>query len=215
MRYLDCWFVVLLLSPIAQAEKGPHQQKWQQIQTPTEPQIQTQEVYRLLERIQKGLSSHFLISVDPQAGQTVRLDNTRIFIEVTASTGVLAVWGIHHYLKYNCGWHLSWDTYRVSDCPWESPVSFNLTANDRFRYYQNVCTPGYSFTFWQWPQWEAHIDWMALNGINLPLAFTAQEYIWIQVYKQVSKNSILYRGQKANSNNIFKNRSTLIVTKGS
>ena len=112
------------------------------------------------------------------------MDNTRIFIEVTASTGVLAVWGIHHYLKYDCGWHFSWDTYRVSDCPWESPVSFNLTANDRFRYYQNVCTPGYSFTFWQWPQWEAHIDWMALNGINLPLAFVGQEAIWERVYEK-------------------------------
>ena len=27
---------------------------------------------------------------------------------------------------------------------------------------------------------------MALNGINLPLAFTAQEAIWLKVYKQVN-----------------------------
>ena len=26
---------------------------------------------------------------------------------------------------------------------------------------------------------------MALNGINMPLAFTAQEAIWIRVYQQV------------------------------
>ena len=64
-------------------------------------------------------------------------------------------------------------------------AAFNLSWNDEFRYYQNVCTPGYSFAFWQWPQWQAHIDWMALNGINLPLAFTAQEYIWLKVYQQV------------------------------
>ena len=60
-----------------------------------------------------------------------------------------------------------------------------LTANDKIRYYQNVCTPGYTFAFWQWTDWEKHIDWMALNGINLPLAFTAQEAIWIRVYKKV------------------------------
>lgn len=52
----------------------------------------------------------------------------------------------------------------------------------RFRYYQNVCTPGYSSTWWKWPQWEKNIDWMALNGINLALAFTAQEAIWNKVY---------------------------------
>ena len=65
-------------------------------------------------------------------------------------------------------------------------ADFVLTSNDRWRYYQNVCTPGYTFVFWQWPQWEAHIDWMALNGINMPLAFTAQEAIWLRVYQQVS-----------------------------
>ncbi len=28
---------------------------------------------------------------------------------------------------------------------------------------------GYSFVWWDWKDWEKHIDWMALNGINLPL----------------------------------------------
>lgn len=30
----------------------------------------------------------------------------------------------------------------------------------------------YSSTWWDWPRWEREIDWMAMNGINLPLAFT-------------------------------------------
>ena len=52
----------------------------------------------------------------------------------------------------------------------------------RFRYYQNVCTVSYSMSWWNWTRWEREIDWMALNGINLPLAFTAQESIWQKVY---------------------------------
>uniref|UniRef100_A0A8C5WDK7 Alpha-N-acetylglucosaminidase n=1 Tax=Leptobrachium leishanense TaxID=445787 RepID=A0A8C5WDK7_9ANUR len=52
----------------------------------------------------------------------------------------------------------------------------------RFRYYQNVCTSSYSFVWWNWTRWEKEIDWMALNGINLPLAFTGQETIWQRVY---------------------------------
>ena len=32
----------------------------------------------------------------------------------------------------------------------------------------------YSMTFWNWDRWKAEIDWMALQGINLPLAFTGE-----------------------------------------
>jgi len=45
---------------------------------------------------------------------------------------------------------------------------------------------GYSSAWWQWHQWEKNIDWMALNGINLALAFTAQEAIWQRVYQELN-----------------------------
>ena len=32
----------------------------------------------------------------------------------------------------------------------------------------------YSMAYWDWERWEAEIDWMALQGINLPLAFTGK-----------------------------------------
>jgi alpha-N-acetylglucosaminidase len=35
--------------------------------------------------------------------------------------------------------------------------------------------------FWDWERWEREIDWMALQGINLPLAFTGMGRLyWIQ-----------------------------------
>jgi alpha-N-acetylglucosaminidase len=37
--------------------------------------------------------------------------------------------------------------------------------------------------WWDWKRWEKEIDWMALQGINLPLAFTGQEAIWQKVFK--------------------------------
>lgn len=51
----------------------------------------------------------------------------------------------------------------------------------RYRYYQNVCTQSYSFVWWDWARWEREIDWMALNGINLALAWSGQEAIWQRV----------------------------------
>ncbi len=53
---------------------------------------------------------------------------------------------------------------------------------NRFRYYQNVCTVSYTFVWWDWARWEQEIDWMAMHGINMPLAFNAQETIWQKVY---------------------------------
>ena len=43
-----------------------------------------------------------------------------------------------------------------------------------YRYYMNVCTASYSMAWWDWDRWQFEIDWMAMNGINLPLSFTGQ-----------------------------------------
>lgn len=51
-----------------------------------------------------------------------------------------------------------------------------------------MCTASYSSVWWDWPRWEREIDWMALNGINLPLAFTGQEALWQEVYRALGLN---------------------------
>lgn len=45
----------------------------------------------------------------------------------------------------------------------------------------NVCTVSYSMAWWDWARWEEELDWMAISGINLALAFTGQEHIWAQL----------------------------------
>ena len=32
--------------------------------------------------------------------------------------------------------------------------------------------------FWDWKRWEEELDWMALHGINLPLAAVGHECVW-------------------------------------
>ena len=51
-------------------------------------------------------------------------------------------------------------------------------------YYMNVCTYGYSLGFVGWDYWIKHLDWMALNGINLPLAFVGQEMVMMRVFME-------------------------------
>jgi alpha-N-acetylglucosaminidase len=52
----------------------------------------------------------------------------------------------------------------------------------KFRYAWNVCTPGYSFVWYGIEQWQFMIDWMALQGVNLPLAFNGQEAVLAKVF---------------------------------
>jgi len=49
-----------------------------------------------------------------------------------------------------------------------------------------------SFAWWDWTRWEKEIDWMALQGVNLPLAFTGQEAIWQKVFKVIFIPVYLY-----------------------
>lgn len=44
-----------------------------------------------------------------------------------------------------------------------------------------MCTHSYSYVWWDWARWEKEIDWMALNGLNLALAWNGQEAIWERV----------------------------------
>ena len=54
----------------------------------------------------------------------------------------------------------------------------------RYRYHMNVCTLGFSTAFWSLDDWHRHIDWMALHGINLPLASTGTEFVWWRTYTE-------------------------------
>lgn len=103
-------------------------------------------------------------------------------VSITGRNAVSLVWGVNYYLKSFCNCHISWDGDHLH-FPISLPlVNITIASSDKLRYYQNVCTSSYSFVWWDWKRWEREIDWMAFNGINLALAFTAQEAIWQRVY---------------------------------
>ena len=96
--------------------------------------------------------------------------------------------GLNHFLKYYCHADVGWiksDTYTLpAQMPKVSkPVTIKARVKDRF--FLNYCTFGYTMPWWKWDEWEHFIDWMALNGINLPLAITGQESIWYKVWTEM------------------------------
>lgn len=100
------------------------------------------------------------------------------------NAGSMAV-GLNRYLNRYCKVTVSW----YADVPVELPRVLpdvpgteRVTARVPQRFFLNYCTWGYTMPFWQWRDWERFIDWMALNGVNLPLAITGQEAVWYNVW---------------------------------
>ncbi|XP_069490537.1 alpha-N-acetylglucosaminidase [Ambystoma mexicanum] len=154
------------------------------------PQIQA--VQELLRRLIGGRAADFAVQVDSSLGaDTYRLSSLAGGqVQVVGGSGVAAATGLYSYLKSYCGCHISWSAAQLRVPSPLPPVKGTVivTAPNRFRYYQNVCTSSYSFVWWDWDRWEQEIDWMALNGINMPLAFTGQEAIWQRVYLRLGLN---------------------------
>ncbi|PIA33951.1 hypothetical protein AQUCO_03900072v1, partial [Aquilegia coerulea] len=98
-------------------------------------------------------------------------------IIIKGTTAVEIASALHWYLKYSCGAHISWDKTggaQLSSVP--NPGSLP-PVKDKGVIIQH------SYVWWDWERWEKELDWMALQGINLPLAFTGQEAIWEKVFK--------------------------------
>ncbi|XP_053121685.1 alpha-N-acetylglucosaminidase [Hemicordylus capensis] len=189
------WCLLLL------AVAGASGSRWESIvglQPEAEEAQQAAAVRDLLERL-VGLraASAFLVSVNRSLAGPGGLDTYRLSSEtqpgvvvVTGSSGVAAASGIYHYLKDFCGCHVSWSgtQLRLPDSLPPVPTEISVTSPNRLRFYQNVCTQSYSYVWWSWERWEREIDWMALHGINMALAFTGQEVIWQRVYLSLGLN---------------------------
>ena len=88
---------------------------------------------------------------------------------------------------------VSWDN---KDIRWPAQLPDagprRIVSPFRNHYYLNVVTYGYTMPYWTWERWEKEIDWMALHGIDMPLALVATEGIAIRVWKERNRR-ILYR----------------------
>lgn len=64
-----------------------------------------------------------------------------------------------------------------------------IFRNTEYSYFQNVVESSYSFAFYGWNEWEHLIDWQALSGINLALAYTGQEEVYRKTFNAFGVNN--------------------------
>jgi len=140
----------------------------------------------LAERLLGVKASGIEFVSDTTRHDTFLLEQSGRKVRITGDNPVSMAVGLNYYLK----------NYLGVDCPWMkgelsipdklAPVTETVerTAKVGDRFFLNYCTYGYALLWCTWEEWEWLIDWMALNGINMPLALTGQEYVWLDVWQQ-------------------------------
>lgn len=107
-------------------------------------------------------------------------------LTIEATDGVAASVGLHTYLRRVCSTAVGWDTplpLSVSEFP-DAPLT-RRTAEIERTYHLNFCTYGYTSAYWDWPEWEREIDWMALHGVTAPLSLVGHEAVLRDAYTRL------------------------------
>lgn len=136
----------------------------------------------LISRVVPANAAGFEIAAIPDsAGQDVfEVESRDGKVVLRGSSGVAIASALNWYLEHVAGVNASLPLKAISlDTPLRRvPAKVRITTPYSVRYFFNYCTFSYSMAWWIWEDWQSMIDWMALKGINTPLAVTGQEGVW-------------------------------------
>lgn len=141
----------------------------------------------LAERIVPGYAGRidFVQTDDSLDVFELSMERGRLLIKGNNANSMAA--GLNYYLKNTCGVTVSWYAFDPVQYPEKMPelkAPVKAYARVQERFFLNYCTFGYTMPWWKWKDWERLIDWMALNGVTMPLANTGQEAVWQKVWKK-------------------------------
>jgi alpha-N-acetylglucosaminidase len=171
ITYTPLFFLLLLASAAVHAQQA------------------TKEAMALIKRTVGQRANSFVAEMIPATAG-------RDSFEIEAKAGKIILRGnnagaigsaLYAYLTDYCHSQITWNGTRIS-LPVSLPKPDGRIARSspyEHRYYMNYCTFNYSMSWWDWSRWEKEIDWMALHGINMPLAITGEEYTWYLVYRDM------------------------------
>jgi alpha-N-acetylglucosaminidase len=150
---------------------------------------QVEAASQVIQRVLPAYAERFALElIEPDdRGDVFEVEPANGKIVIRGSSGVAICSGFNYYLKHHCHAFYHFRTGKNLDITGVLPGDFEKIRKispHPYRYMFNYCTFSYSMAFWDWEQWEKMIDWMALNGINMPLAPMGQELIWQRVYKK-------------------------------
>ena len=133
-------------------------------------------------------------SLDGITLQEIPSEGGKDCYEICAQNGLLTVKGsspsaicyaFNKYLRYACGSMVTWGGKHLEIPEVWPDWQERVVSPYQFRYFLNVCTFGYTTPYWDWDRWSEELDWMALHGVNMPLASVASEAIARRVWVQL------------------------------
>ena len=135
----------------------------------------------------RNLPVTLLLSLDKQNGCDVfETSVTKGELQIKGSSEVALCRGFYDYVKSKGMGIFSWSGKRLE---WPEILSDEsekqVISPFKNHYYFNVVTYGYTMPYWDWERWEQEIDWMALHGMDMPLALVANEAISARVWKKL------------------------------
>ncbi|RKD90797.1 alpha-N-acetylglucosaminidase [Mangrovibacterium diazotrophicum] len=140
----------------------------------------------LIQRIIPGRANEFEVEIlASDSTDWFELESKGGKIVLRGNNGVSVASALYFYLTEYCHCQITWNGTNLN-LPETLPVIPEKVHKDspyEYRYYLNYCTFNYTMSWWDWERWEKEIDWMALHGINMPLAITGEESIWDEVYR--------------------------------
>ncbi|MBV8389145.1 MAG: alpha-N-acetylglucosaminidase [Mucilaginibacter sp.] len=151
-------------------------------------QVNKEASYALIKRVIPQRAASFAIEqLQTEGKDAFEIESKGGRIVLRGSNGVSVASALYYYLNQYCHCQVTWNGTNLK-LPQKLPVlthKIHKATPYSYRYYLNYCTYNYSMSWWDWDRWQKEIDWMAMHGINMPLALTGQEYTWYKVYKNM------------------------------
>ena len=151
-------------------------------------QVNKEASYALIKRVLPQRSASFVIEqLGTDGKDAFEIESRAEKIILRGNNGIAVASALYYYLNQYCHCQVTWNGTNLK-LPQKLPVvsrKIHKTTPYTYRYYLNYCTHNYSMSWWDWGRWQKEIDWMAMHGINMPLALTGQEYTWYKVYKNM------------------------------
>jgi alpha-N-acetylglucosaminidase len=151
--------------------------------------LDKQAARALIARVVPDYADLFEIAYIPQeAGSDVfELEQSGDKIVLRGNNGVSVASALNYYLTHYAHCDYSWNGSNMvfPDPVPTVPAKIRQVTPYRYRHYFNYCTFNYTCSWWDWKRWQFEIDYMALHGINMPLAMTGQNAVWDRVYRKL------------------------------
>lgn len=176
LKKIFTWFTLCLVGMAAQAAKAPAMNDKAVVKAARE----------LIARVTPGYEKQYVLEVipaDAQSGEDVfEVDARKGKVVLRGNNPVALASAFHWYLKYTCKAQLSWFGDQLN-LPERLPLPAakeRRTIGGKYRAYFNYCTLSYTAPWWDWERWQREIDFMAMNGINMPLQPIGLDAVWYE-----------------------------------